>query len=125
MINIFLNVGPVKNTCYLFLGNYVNRGKQSLRLFLLLICMKLRYPENVVLLRGNHESRMLTYTYGFYDECRKLYGCSNVWRYCSDLFDYLSLAAIIDMQVFCVHGGISDNCLIDDIYNINRIKEVP
>ena len=115
LVNMFNIIGPVVKTNYLFLGDYVNRGKFSIQVFLLLLCLKLKYPENVVLLRGNHESRILTYTYGFYDECRKNYGSSNVWKYCTDLFDYLSLAAIINSKVFCVHGGIADKCLIDDV----------
>lgn len=115
LISMFSIVGPVMKTSYLFLGDYVDRGKFSIQTFLLLICLKLKYPENVVLLRGNHESRILTSTYGFYDECRKKYGCSTVWKYCTDLFDYLSLAAIINSKVFCVHGGIADKCLIDDV----------
>ena len=78
------------------MGDFVNRGHHSVETFSLLLCLKIKYPSRITLLRGNHESRDITRVYGFYDEVMKKYGNPNVWTYCTDLFDYLPLSAIVD-----------------------------
>ena len=89
-------------------------------------CLQVRYPDRITLIRGNHESRQITQVYGFYDECLRKYGSVNVWRYCTEIFDYLSLSAIIDDKVFCVHGGLSPSInTLDQIRIIDRKQEVP
>ncbi|KAL2885265.1 serine/threonine-protein phosphatase PP-X isozyme 1 [Ceratocystis lukuohia] len=95
LMELFRVGGDVPDTNYLFLGDFVDRGFYSIETFLLLLCLKVRYPDRMTLIRGNHESRQITTVYGFYDECMRKYGSVNVWRYCCDVFDYLALAAIV------------------------------
>jgi serine/threonine-protein phosphatase 4 catalytic subunit len=92
----------------------------------LLLALKVRYPDRITLIRGNHESRQITQVYGFYEECLRKYGSTNVWRYCTDIFDYLSLSALIEDRILCVHGGLSPSInQITQIRVIDRKKEVP
>jgi len=87
--------------------------------------LQVRYPDRITLIRGNHESRQITQVYGFYDECLRKYGSITVWRYCTEIFDYLSLSAIIDGKIFCVHGGLSPSIqTLDQIRTIDRKQEV-
>ncbi|CAG8522700.1 11574_t:CDS:10 [Acaulospora colombiana] len=118
--------GDCPETNYLFLGDFVDRGFFSVETFLLLLALKVRYPDRITLIRGNHESRQITQVYGFYDECLRKYGSVNVWRHCCEIFDYMSLAAIIDDKIFCVHGGLSPTInSLDQIRTIDRKQEVP
>lgn len=118
--------GNVPETSYLFMGDFVDRGFYSVETFLLLLALKVRYPDRITLIRGNHESRQITQVYGFYDECIRKYGSITVWRYCTEIFDYLSLSAIVNGRIFCVHGGLSPSIeRLDQIRVIDRKQEVP
>jgi len=126
LIKLFETGGEVPSTNYIFMGDFVDRGYNSVETFELLLLLKLRYPASITLLRGNHESRQITQVYGFYDECLRKYGNANPWKYCTEVFDYLTLSAIVENSIFCVHGGLSpDVKLLDQIRTINRVQEIP
>lgn len=128
LLELFSVGGECPSTNYLFLGDFVDRGFYSVESFLLLLCLKVRYPDRITLIRGNHESRQITTTYGFYDECMRKYGSSYVWRLCCNVFDYLALSALVGGPngVFCVHGGLSPSIKsINQIRFIDRKQEVP
>ncbi|QSS62854.1 serine/threonine phosphatase PP-Z [Histoplasma capsulatum] len=125
LIRLFEMCGFPPAANYLFLGDYVDRGKQSLETILLLLCYKLKYPENFFLLRGNHECANVTRVYGFYDECKRR--CNiKIWKTFVDTFNCLPIASIVAGKIFCVHGGLSPSLAhMDDIRGIARPTDVP
>ena len=118
LLRIFDNCGYPGDYNYLFLGDYVDRGKQSLETVCLLMCYKIKFPNKVTLLRGNHESSVTNRIYGFYDECKRRYNI-RLWRSFTELFNYLPVAALIDEKILCMHGGLSP-----DLKSINNITEI-
>lgn len=126
VLEIFRIGGPVPHTNYLFLGDYVDRGAFSVETISYLACLKLRFHGRITLIRGNHESRQTTMTYGFYQECMQKYGRADVWQWFMEMFDYLPLAATIDNRVFATHGGISPSLhSLDQIRVLDRVQEIP
>ncbi|TFK41178.1 Metallo-dependent phosphatase-like protein [Crucibulum laeve] len=125
LIRLFEMCGFPPAANYLFLGDYVDRGKQSLETILLLLCYKIKYPENFFLLRGNHECANVTRVYGFYDECKRR--CNiKTWKTFIDVFNCLPIAAIVASKIFCVHGGLSPSLhSMEDIKRIQRPTDVP
>ena len=125
LLRIFEHFGYPGKYNFLFLGNYVDFGKQSLEVICLLLCYKIKYPNKITLLRGNHESSVTNRIYGFYDECKMRYNLK-IWRAFTELFNYLPIASLINDKILCVHGGLSpDLKTIEDINNIVRPTEVP
>ena len=117
--------GDPSTTQYLFQGDYVDRGYFSLETYLYLATLKLKYPSNIWLLRGNHECREVSKQYGFYDECMKNYGHAGIWNLCQETFDLLPMSAIINKRIFSTHGGLSpDIPLIEQIPLIERQSEL-
>ena len=107
-----------KKKQYLFLGDYVDRGKNSIECIALLLAFKVKYPKNIFLLRGNHESEMINRTYGFYDECKRRYNL-RLWKIFSDCFNWLPISAIVNQKILCMHGGLSP-----DLQSLNNIKQI-
>ena len=94
MLRLFEVGGKCPDTNYLFLGDFVDRGYFSLETILLILALKLRYPDRLHILRGNHESRDITQVYGFYNEIRYKYNSVEPWHWCTEVFDFLGVAAV-------------------------------
>ncbi|PQP92610.1 serine/threonine-protein phosphatase PP1 isozyme 4-like [Prunus yedoensis var. nudiflora] len=117
--------GSPSSANYLFLGGYVDYGRQSLETMCLLLAYKIKYPENFFLLRGNHECAPINRIYGFYDECKRRFNV-RLWKAFIDMFNCLPVAALVDDKIFCVHGGISPHLEnLDQIRNLPRPTDVP
>ena len=125
LLRIFEYGGFPPEANYLFLGDYIDRGKQSIETIALLLCYKIKYPENFFLLRGNHECAQINRIYGFYDECKRRYSI-RLWKVFSDVFNCLPTCALIDEKILCMHGGLSPELkTMDQIKNIMRPTDVP
>ncbi|XP_019418868.1 PREDICTED: serine/threonine-protein phosphatase PP1-like [Lupinus angustifolius] len=118
LLRVFEYGGYPPAANYLFLGDYVDRGKQSLETICLLLAYKIRYPDKIHLLRGNHEDAKINRIYGFYDECKRRFNV-RLWKIFTDCFNCLPVAALIDGKILCMHGGLSP-----ELQNLNQIKEI-
>lgn len=125
LLRLFDYGGYPPESNYLFLGDYVDRGKQSIETICLLLAYKIKYPENFFLLRGNHECASINRIYGFYEECKRRYSV-RLWRTFTECFNCLPVAAIVDEKILCMHGGLSPSLKsMDQIRRIPRPTDVP
>jgi serine/threonine-protein phosphatase PP1 catalytic subunit len=107
LLSLFdMSGGGPPNGKYLMIGDFVDRGKNSVEVIALLLAYKIKYPTQIYLIRGNHECAQITKIYGFYDEIKRRYTIPLFRAFCS-MFNYLPLAAIIDERMLCMHGGLS------------------
>lgn len=114
--------GDITYIDYLFLGDYVDRGQHSLETITLLLALKIEYPENVHLIRGNHEAADINALFGFRLECIERMGENDgiwAWTRFNQLFNYLPLAALVEKKIICMHGGIGRS-----IHSVEQIEKL-
>jgi len=125
LLRLFEYGGFPPEANYLFLGDYVDRGKQSLETICLLLAYKVKFPENFFLLRGNHECASINRIYGFYDECKRRYSIK-LWRTFTECFNTLPVSAVVDEKILCMHGGLSPELKsFEQVRRIMRPTDVP
>ncbi|KAJ8319398.1 hypothetical protein KUTeg_004489 [Tegillarca granosa] len=121
----FKTCGFPPDSNYLFLGDYVDRGKRSLETICLILAYKIKYPNNFFILRGNHECASINRIYGFYDECKRRYNIK-LWKTFTDCFNCLPIVAIVEDAIICMHGGLSPDLTdLNMIRNMERPVDVP
>jgi serine/threonine-protein phosphatase PP1 catalytic subunit len=125
LLRLFECGGDVPNSGYLFLGDYVDRGRQSLETICYLLCLKIKYPNHIYLLRGNHETSAVSRQYGFYDECKRRLSVKS-WKIFCDVFNNMPIAALVNEKILCMHGGLAyEMKRIDQIKEILRPTDIP
>lgn len=125
LLRIFNTIGHPETEKYVFLGDYVDRGFESVECITLLFAYKLLYPRKMTLLRGNHESESINKVFGFFDECKRKLSVK-VWKHYCAVFNEMPVACLISDKVLCMHGGISKELSsLDLIDKLERPTEIP
>jgi serine/threonine-protein phosphatase PP1 catalytic subunit len=115
---VFEHGGPPRKAKYIFLGNYIDYGEQSIEVLCLVLAYKILYADSIFLLRGIHECADMSRTGGFYDECKKRYN-TDLWRTFINLFNCMPVAALIEEKIFCVHRELSP-----DLDSMEQIRQL-
>jgi serine/threonine-protein phosphatase PP1 catalytic subunit len=125
LLRLFDYGGYPPDSNYLFLGDYVDRGKHGLECVTLLFAYLVKHPEKIHLMRGNHETASINRIYGFFDECKRRFSIK-LWKVFNDCFDHIPIGAIVGEKIFCVHGGLSPEFTeLDQMNQIQRPANVP
>ncbi|EYB95648.1 hypothetical protein Y032_0157g3189 [Ancylostoma ceylanicum] len=126
LLRIFDKNGFPPETNYLFLGDYVDRGRQNIETICLMFCYRIKYSESFFMLRGNHECPAINRVYGFYEECNRRYKSSRLWSSFQDTFNWMPLCGFIAGRILCMHGGLSPQLTnIDQLRNLPRPQDPP
>ena len=128
LIHFLEMCGLPPNNKFLFLGDYVDRGNNSIEVCMLLFAMKILFPDSIYLIRGNHECPEINRLYGLYSECESRFDSDKdiVFENINQVLCALPLCAVINNKIFCVHGGISPHLnKLDDINKIMRFGKIP
>ena len=120
LLRILQKIGDLTVKKILFLGDYVDRGPFSVEVITLLFSLACFYPENVFLIRGNHEFRKVNEFYGFKQQVVQIFDNSSPWEKANEVFDFLPIAATINEEIFCVHGGIAPE--FDSISDLEKYQ---
>jgi protein phosphatase len=118
LVRIFERMRYPPDTKYVLIGDFVDRGPNSVEVMLLLFALKLLYKDHIYLVRGNHECDSLCNLFGFKGECEMKLG-SAVYSAIVDCFTFLPFAARINGKVLCLHGGIGPE--VSDLRSIEEL----
>lgn len=114
---------------FIFNGDIVDRGDCSIECLTMLFCLKFCFPNDVFILRGNHECSQINKLYGFQTECNERYQSdgNQIWKELNTTLHLLPICCTINNDIFCTHGGIPKDTLssLDDINKINRNMNIP
>ncbi len=115
-----LSVAEERDAKLVFLGDYVDRGPQQLENIVCLLEEKLKRPNWVFLLRGNHETLSMNMSYGFYDVVSRELG-SGWYELFMACFREMPYALILNRDTLCLHGGVPE--FVDDISAFEKLRK--